>query len=278
MQIPYYYDHRQIPIRSGAFSDVYKASFGGKCVAVKVFRETASKYEMEKVEKRLEREIAFAHSLHHKHLLPILGEFKGEGNILISTITPWMQHGNVLDYLAKSKVNRTGMVIMIADALKYLHNQDVVHGHVFPGNVLIADFGMPMITDFGVSAIHEVLRASTIAPIGQLRYLAPEIVLSESIIRASKSTDVYAFACVGMEILSAEEPFHAIQSDVGIILALHDGKSPYPTFTLHDAVSVALHECLNQSAERRPTMDTVYERIALSSQYDAGDLRGRARL
>jgi hypothetical protein len=48
-------DDPDIPTRSGAFSDVYKASFGGKCVAVKVFRETASKYEMKRVEKVLLR-------------------------------------------------------------------------------------------------------------------------------------------------------------------------------------------------------------------------------
>lgn len=40
-----------MPTRSRASSDVYKASFGGKCVAVKVFRETVSKYEMKRVEK-----------------------------------------------------------------------------------------------------------------------------------------------------------------------------------------------------------------------------------
>ena len=105
---------------------------------------------------------------------------------------------------------------MIADALKYLHNQTVVHGNFHPvkfnlfiyrffltnekNNVLIDDCGMPRISDYGVSAIQEVLKASIIAPIGQLRYLAPEIILSESIIRANKSTDVYAFAWVGMEV------------------------------------------------------------------------------
>ncbi|KIJ98335.1 hypothetical protein K443DRAFT_680863 [Laccaria amethystina LaAM-08-1] len=272
-------DDPDIPTRSGAFSDVYKASFGGKCVAVKVFRETASKYEMKRVEKRVEREIAIAQSLRHKHLLPILGEFRGERKTQISIITPWMQHGNVLDYLAKREsVNRTEMVDMIADALKYLHNQAVVHGNFHPNNVLIDDFGMPRISDYGVSTIQEVLKASTIAPMGQLRYLAPEIVLGESIIRASKSTDVYAFACVGMEIMSAEKPFSTIQTDIGIILALHDGKCPYHTFPLHDTVFVALQECLNHSAERRPTMNTIYKRIALSSHYDLGDTRARARL
>ena len=45
-----------------------------------------------------------------------------------------------------------------------------------------------------------IVRNCTIAPIGQLRYLAPEIILSESIVRVNKSTDVYVFACVGMEI------------------------------------------------------------------------------
>jgi len=59
---------------------------------------------------------------------------------------------------------------------------------------------MPRISDYGVSAIHEVLKASAIAPTGQLRYLAPEIILSESVVRANKYADVYAFACVGMEV------------------------------------------------------------------------------
>ena len=64
--------------------------------------------------------------------------------------------------------------------------------------------------------------------------------------------------------------FHAIQTDIGVILALHDGKCPYPTFPLPDTLSVALYECLNHSAERRPTMNTVYDWIALSSNYDPG--------
>ena len=44
-----------MPTRSGVFSDVYSASFGGKCVAVKVFRETTSKYGMKRVEKVFSR-------------------------------------------------------------------------------------------------------------------------------------------------------------------------------------------------------------------------------
>lgn len=39
----------------------------------------------------------------------------------------------------------------LATALAYLHERGVVHGDIKPSNILIADDGRPVISDFGIA-------------------------------------------------------------------------------------------------------------------------------
>ena len=113
-------------------------------------------------------------------------------------------------------------------ALEYLHNNNVVHGDikgvsysvshtcrfswlVWKANVLVADDGRLLLSDFGRSNIINVRDFVTSTAGGFVRYVAPEIIrqaaqlghsddADDSTIVLTQEADVYGFSMVGVEV------------------------------------------------------------------------------
>jgi eukaryotic-like serine/threonine-protein kinase len=96
------------------------------------------------------------------------------------------------------------LVVPIADALTYAHNQGVFHADLRPENVLLDRQGRPKVVDFGlchVAVATGVVSLDTIAR--RAAYLAPEQVRGDSI---GPRTDVYALAAMLYEMLVGTPP------------------------------------------------------------------------
>ncbi|KAJ7307742.1 kinase-like domain-containing protein, partial [Mycena albidolilacea] len=61
----------------------------------------------------------------------------------------------------------------IASGLKFLHENDVVHGDL-KQNVLVDKYGTPCICDFGISKVVS-RRGFTTTAVGTASYMAPEL-------------------------------------------------------------------------------------------------------
>lgn len=78
------------------------------------------------------------------------------------------------------------------------------------GNILIDDSGEPRLCDFGLSRISTdsqslgiAVDSSTVTGTGSLRWMAPELFLSDQDGKTSTpnaQTDVYALGCVSLEV------------------------------------------------------------------------------
>jgi serine/threonine protein kinase len=62
----------------------------------------------------------------------------------------------------------------LAETLAYAHSQGVLHLDIKPGNVLLNQYGQPMLTDFSVSLSADAMHAGTAVVGGTLGYMAPE--------------------------------------------------------------------------------------------------------
>lgn len=120
-----------------------------------------------------------------------------------------MEHvdgGNLEDLMANSILplhNCIAVWRQLLSALKYIHDQNILHRDVKPSNILVAsnpdDFSVKL-CDFGLSTQEQ--RARTFG--GAQRYLAPEALLGKD--RYDGKVDVWSTAVVVLEALNGLPP------------------------------------------------------------------------
>ncbi len=101
------------------------------------------------------------------------------------------------------------LAVDLADALAYVHSQQVIHGDIKPSNVLLSPEGQPFLLDFNLGRT----RGSSDGPAGgTLAYMAPEQLRfitegsPDAQLVSSIATDIYSFGVLLYELLSGKTP------------------------------------------------------------------------
>ncbi|KZS89206.1 hypothetical protein SISNIDRAFT_458936, partial [Sistotremastrum niveocremeum HHB9708] len=108
-----YLEQYPYPIDGGGCSDIYKADFDGRSVAVKVMRDIRVKdrRNRESLARKIGNEIKVWSFLQHQNILPFLGfcffpvpSNPGESELTaqLSLVSPWMKHGTAPKYLQEN--------------------------------------------------------------------------------------------------------------------------------------------------------------------------------
>ena len=92
----------------------------------------------------------------------------------------------------------------LAEALNYLHLNNIVHLDIKPDNLFIQFDGTLKLTDFGVAAVKGKNITKPGTTVGTVWYMAPEQILAEDI---GPKTDLFAFGITLFEILTGSRPF-----------------------------------------------------------------------
>lgn len=101
-------------------------------------------------------------------------------------------------------------VIQIISAIKYLHNNNIIHRDIKSDNILITDNNLCKICDFGLSILaadDEYLDEYVGSPL----YMAPE--LHKKQIKYNHKIDVWALGIVTYEMLHGFTPFETHDAD-----------------------------------------------------------------
>ncbi|RSS81944.1 serine/threonine-protein kinase [Streptomyces sp. WAC06614] len=146
----------------------------------------------------------------------------------------------------------------LCEALVPVHEQNLVHRDVKPGNVMIRRVGggeRLVLLDFGIARSYTAFggtgRAAGVTGSGQLigtpEYMAPERFLLEP---DGPATDLYAVGCVLFEMLTGQQPYLA--PDYGDLARLHT-HAPVPSArALRPAVPAAVDELVVRLLAKRP--------------------------
>ncbi|KZV81821.1 kinase-like protein [Exidia glandulosa HHB12029] len=251
-------------ISFGGSADVHRAKWKGPqdeiMVALKVLRATGDA-TIGRVLTKLRKETAIWTGLHHRNIQPLLGLYWHSSYTLPSLVSPWCDNGDINSYL-KSKgksVRNVDELIQpllqgVLEGLSFLHYHSIVHGDLKGANILVSDEGDARICDFGLASMLYEIPSTATSMRGTLRWMAPELFKDDDA-RHTTYSDVWAFGCVVIEVLSGNLPYYPdIKSDPGVIIALSKNEPPKRPGAMSDEWWTIVSSCLDLNPAERPSV------------------------
>lgn len=146
--------------------------------------------------------------------------------------------------------------------MSYLHSHDIIHRDLKPDNILMDQFYLPKIADFGLSKVNNsnsksMSYKSTNGIKGTPLYMSPEIWEKAEY---TKACDVYAFAFIVYEIITNLKPFSNLNF-FQIPLQVHQGYRPEFKFEIPKAYRNLIEKCWSQKTFNRPSFDEIIDEL-----------------
>jgi serine/threonine protein kinase len=222
------------------------------------------------------REVQAITTLHHPNILPVLaiqapqaGGTPDEPYIVLE----YIEGQTLADYMnATAHAGHfpppavlVHLLMPVASALDYAHQQGIVHGSLKPGSILLdkhntAHFseGEPKLIGFGTNS----LPRPSMLPLNDAFYMAPEVAQGRG---ATPRSDLYSLGVILYELCTGVLPFHGETPDE--VLAQHVSDVPMAPALINPLILPALTAVIMRSlakdpAARFPTASSMVVAIA----------------
>ena len=253
---------------SGGIGVVYAATHVGLGheVAVKVLRGAAAKDGSEIA--RLRREAYIQTHVENRNVVRVLDlDQMPDGSIYV---VMERLHGRTLaDKMAKDGLVGPGLALHVLTevcrGLAAVHDKDVVHRDLKPGNIFLCADGSAKVLDFGMSklASAEALTQEGYT-LGTPEYMAPEQCIGAAV---EPRTDLYSLGVVLYEAMTAQLPISS--PNRRDLLDLHQRKVPQSMRALRPDLPIPIEldrlvmQCLEKKIPDRPaSAATLAEQLA----------------
>ena len=255
--------HVDMFLAKGGMAEVYIGTHTTlhRPVAVKFLK--ADLQEEPELRDRFEREARVIAMLRHPNIVQVF-DFDSHENqpYLVMEYVPGASLGTYLRELHKKNqrldlMQVQTLLIKIADALTFAHQNNVVHRDVKPANILLssrttpvsADKPLPedvepILTDFGlVRFTQSNTQTSTGVITGTPAYMSPEQARGE---RVDTRTDVYSLGVTVYEMLAGRVPFEADSTLSVLHMQIYDPPPPI------EGLSRGLQEVMDRALAKEP--------------------------
>jgi serine/threonine protein kinase len=143
------------------------------------------------------------------------------------------------------------LVMQLAQAVQFCHEQNILHRDLKPSNVLLDDQGQPKLADFGlVKHLENDSRITTTGQVmGSPSYMAPEQA-SGAVNALGPAVDIYGTGAILYECLTGRPPFHTSEALQTMLLVLT--QEPVPIKELVPQVPSDLNTICMKCLEKQP--------------------------
>jgi serine/threonine protein kinase len=222
-----------------------------RIVALKMIRSGLDAAPVERARFRLEAQAVA--SLSHPNIIQIYdcGEFSGMPYLAME----FAEGGSLAQRLQQEALEPTEaaeLVALLARAVQFVHDREILHRDLKPANILLTGEGVPKLADFGLAKRLDQDQGLTRpeAVLGTASYMAPEQARHDAI---GPSVDIYALGAILYEMLTGRPPFRGETREMTIHQLLFDepiapSRVRSGTDPLLEAICV---KCLEKTADLR---------------------------
>ncbi|MEU6659193.1 serine/threonine-protein kinase [Streptomyces sp. NPDC046821] len=249
------------PLGEGGMGTVWRArdEVLGREVAVKEVRAPAGlpADEVERMYARLEREAWAAARIAHRNVVTVYDVATQDGRPwVVMELVRGLSLSDLLEGEGPLPPRRAARIgAEVVSALRAAHEAGVLHRDVKPGNVLIANDGRVVLTDFGIARV-EGSSALTMTGevIGSPEFLAPELALGRTPVPES---DLWSLGVLLYTAVEGQSPFRQ-DTPLSTLRAVVDEELPAPRRA--GALTTVIEGLLRKDpAERLPAADAERE-------------------
>ncbi|WP_433723195.1 protein kinase domain-containing protein [Nocardia sp. CA-129566] len=198
-----------------------------------------------------------------------LGRLTGQPNIMevlqVGTTTSGMPY-LVMSYYPQgsldSRIRRHGPLssaealrvgVKLSGALETVHRLGILHRDVKPSNILITDYGEPVLTDFGIARIPDAFHTATGTIMGSPAFTAPEILDGQA---PTPAADVYGLGATLFAVLTGHAAFERRSGEQVVAQFVRITAEPTPNLREHgidEDLSHVIERAMDRSPEQRPS-------------------------
>lgn len=148
-------------------------------------------------------------SLDNPHIVRVFDVFEENGTAYY--VMDYLPGGSLSDKVAQTSLSSDKILLylnQICSALKYLHNQNILHLDIKPSNILFNKSGNVVLIDFGISKHYDESGGQTSStPIGISKGYAPlEQYQQGDVSRFTPTTDIYSLGATLFFMLTGKTP------------------------------------------------------------------------
>ena len=253
----------------GSFGNVYRAVLQGKQIAVKILEETplapSDKLQEANIGERMSHPNLVNTLSSGQDTRPngsrcswIMMELCEKGTLWQAIECGYFQLDNSAELHNMHLQKLLRMALQIADGMRYLHENDILHGDLNCNNVLMTQDMIPKISDFGLSRVFNGSTLST-DTFGTISHQPPELLIEGSL---SLASDIYSYGVILYEICTGHRAYSGLrpaqimtEKNIDPTLKVPVSSSGFPPKEFADFVM----RCTAKDHHTRPTFFEVFD-------------------
>ncbi|MFO3665087.1 Stk1 family PASTA domain-containing Ser/Thr kinase [Anaerococcus sp. ENR0831] len=238
----------------GGMAKVYKAKdrLLDRFVAIKILKDQYA--EDSEFLKKFNNEAQSAAKLSHINIVNVfdIGEDLYKGERIHYIVMEYVDGQTLKDLIVNEKrLSNPDIIdysIQIAQALKTAHQAGIIHRDIKPQNILIDNYGLLKVTDFGIARVSSNATITyTSSILGTVHYISPEQAKGKIV---DDKSDLYSLGAVMYEMATGKVPFDADNSVS--IAVMHIQDKPEPAKNLNPNLSDHLNYIIMKLLDKDP--------------------------
>lgn len=246
----------------GSYGSVHKLVGEDKVVKLIDVSSLNTKHELEKVVKKVKREVTILKRLKNKkHVVRYysIDTIIYNGKNYIGIVMEYIRGVELRKLLGKDIPSEIfqSIVKQIAQALLEIHELNIVHRDIKMNNIMVTKKGIVKLIDFGFSCYTSDLKPRCERrTMGTFDYMSPELLERQYDIEGLKSVDMWAVGVTLYSLANGRKPF-AASSRSSLLKKILKGKykkSQYPNKTINNIID----GCLTYDPYDRMTAEEMF--------------------